>query len=115
MPANSETSAPGWPASIVSAANAAHANAEALADQAGQTLAGGQAHARADFLRHEQGDLSYEQHPQQVVAVARAGDRVGRDSARIVVGEAGDDARSQDGQDRRESGAPAEPARQGPD
>ena len=104
MPANSETVEPRLAAIIVSAANAAQRTPKRSRIETRQALAGGEADAGADLLGDEERNLGCEQHPQEVIAELRPGERVRRDAARIVVGEAGDDARTEDRQDGRQSG-----------
>ncbi len=106
MPANSDTVVPRLADEHRHRRERRPAHAEALADQAHQALARGQAHARTDLLGDEQRDLGGQDHPQQVVAEFRAGDRVGRDAAGVVVGKAADDARAEDGQRGEQPDAP---------
>ena len=80
------------------------ANAVALADQAGQAVAGREAEASAGLLGDHQRELRDEQDPEQVIAELGAGDRVGGDPTGVVVGEARDDP----GTDDREQGSNAE-------
>ena len=84
----------------------APAHAPALADQAHQPLARGEPEAGAHLLREEQDDLAREDHPQERVAELGPDDRVGRDAARVVVGEAADEARPEDGKDGDEADPP---------
>ena len=110
MPANSDTVEPRLAMIIVIAANAAQRRPKRSRIKPGQALASGEAHARADLLGDQQRHLGHEDDPQQVVAEARAGDRVGRDAASVVVGKATDDARPEHGHRGQEACAPAQPA-----
>ena len=81
-----------------------------LADQAHQPLAGREPEAGAHLLGEEQDDLAGEDDPQQRVAEVRAGQRVGRDPAGVVVGEAADEARAEHRQDRDDADPPGRQA-----
>ena len=81
-----------------------HLEAELLADQRRQTLAGHGAHACAHLLRHRQDGRDEQQQPQHAVAVAGADHRPGGDAAGIVVRGRRDEARPED---REEDGEPA--------
>ncbi len=85
-------------------------DAELLADQVGQPLAGGDAHACGDLLHDEQHEQGRPQDPQDLVAVVRAGRGVGGDARRVVVHVGGDEGRANDGEDgeERQQEAPAE-------
>ncbi len=77
-------------------------HAEPLSDESGESLARRQTQPRAYFLREEEHDLAGQQHPQQLVAVLDPGDGVSGDAARVVVGEAADETRTEHAQDRGE-------------
>ena len=92
------------------------ADREVLADQVEQPAPRREAEPGARLLRDEQGDHRREHHPEERVAELRADDRVRRDAARIVVGEAADDARAEHGEERElrdlDAGDPADAARE---
>ena len=81
-----------------------HLEAELLADQRRQTLAGHGPHARAHLLGHRQDGRDEQQQPEQAVAVAGADHRPGGDAAGIVVRGRRDQARPEN---REEDGEPA--------
>ena len=83
------------------------AEAEFLADQVAQPLAGHRAHARRHLLHDHQRDGDRDHRPQQRVAELRAGHRIGGDAAGVVVDVGGDEPGADDGQHQREAGAPA--------
>ena len=83
-----------------------HAQAELLADEVGEALAGDGAHARAHFLHHDQGDRDRYHGPQELVSVGGAGLRVGEDAARVVIDIGGDEAGAEDGEDDDQAHAP---------
>ena len=76
--------------------------AEFLADQIGQPLAGHRAHARAHLLRHDQQQRDGNQRPQRQIAVLRAGLRIGEDAAGVVIDVGGDESRADDRQKDRD-------------
>ena len=53
-------------------------------------------------MEEHEGDGGEQEHPQQLVAVVRAEDRVGGDAGRVVVGEAGEQPRTDHRQQRAE-------------
>ena len=82
-------------------------NAEALADQPGQSLAGGDAHTHTELVEDHQRGRGEHDDPEQLVPVVGAEDRVGRDAGRVVVGEPGQHAGAHDS---GEGDQPATPA-----
>jgi hypothetical protein len=72
------------------------AHAVALPDEAGEPLAGDDPHPCAELVEEDQRGRREQQHPQQPIAVVGAEDRVGRDACRIVVRQAGEQARTED-------------------
>jgi hypothetical protein len=82
--------------------------AEALAHQGEQALAGHDAHARAELVVDDQRRRRQRKHPQQAIAVLGAEDRVRRDPRRVVVGQPGQDARPDHGEQRHHRAAPHE-------
>ena len=96
MPANSAQVVPRL--ATTSAPSAAHraADAVALADQPGEPLPGDDAHPRAELVEEDERAGRERQHPEQLVAVVGAEDRVRRDPGRVVVGEPGEQARAGD-------------------
>ena len=83
------------------------AEAELLANQVAQALAGDRAHPRRHLLHDHQRDRDRDHRPEQRVAELRAGQRIGADAAGVVVDVGGDEARADDGQNSSEAGAPA--------
>ena len=73
------------------------AQAELFADEVAEAFASDDAHAGAHLLHDDQGERYGDHHPQERVAVLRAGLRVGEDAARVVVEVGGDEARAEDG------------------
>jgi len=69
--------------------------AKALADQVGQALAGGGAHARGHFLHDHLADGDPQDDPEKAVAVCRPGHRVRGDAGGVVVGGGRDKPRPQ--------------------
>ena len=74
------------------------AEAELLADEIGEALAGDHGHARTHLLGDVEGDGHGNERPEQRVAVLGTGQGVGGDAAGIVVHVGGDQAGAQDGQ-----------------
>jgi hypothetical protein len=56
-------------------------------------VTGAAAHSCAEFVEDNDGDGRPREHPEQPVAEVGAEDRVGGDAGRVVVGEAGENAR----------------------
>ena len=54
-------------------------------------------------MEEHESDGGQQQHPQQLVAVVRTEYRVGRDPGRVVVGQAGEQPRTDDRQQRAET------------
>jgi hypothetical protein len=77
------------------------------AHQRHQALAGDDAHARAKQMEDDQRDGRKRQHPEQLVSVLRAEDRVGRDAGRVIVRKAGQHTGADDRQKHR-GGPPTE-------
>ncbi len=80
-----------------------HLDAEVLADEVGEAFARDDRHADAHLLDDDQGDEYGDHHPQQAVAVVRAGQRVGGDAARVVVHVGRDDARADHGKEEEDA------------
>jgi hypothetical protein len=72
--------------------------AELLADQVAQALAGDHAHAGAHLLHHDQRNGDGKDGPQQRIAVLRASLGVGEDAAGIVIDIGGDESGTENGQ-----------------
>ena len=72
-----------------------------LADQGQQALAGDDPEPHAELVEDDQRRGREGQNPEQLVAVLGAEDRVGGDPGRVVVGEAGQHARADHGEQRR--------------
>ena len=72
------------------------ADAVVLADQLREALAGDRPHPRGHLLDDDQRHRDHDHHPEQVVAELRTDGRVGRDSACIVAGVRGDQARAEE-------------------
>ena len=106
-PANSATTLPKLVTTSASISEERDAEAELLADQIAQPLAGDRAHARRHLLHDDQRDRDRNHRPQQRVAELRAGQRVGEDAAGVVVDVGRDEARADDGQHQHEPRAPA--------
>ena len=79
------------------------ARPEPLPDQGQQPFAGDDAEPHPDLVEDDQRRGRERQHPEQLVAVAGAEDRVGGDPGRVVVGEAGEDAGTDHRQQRRDA------------
>ena len=73
-----------------------HPDAEALAHEVGEAHARHGAEPRAHLLHDDQRHEDDDEHPQQLVAVARARGGVRRDAAGVVAGVRGDQARTED-------------------
>src|SRR5205814_124839 len=71
------------------------AHAESLADEPGETLAGRERETRAHLLRDRERECRHDKDPHEAEAELRAGDRIGRDPAGIVVRERGDESGSE--------------------
>ncbi len=82
-----------------------HPEAELLADERREALAGHGAHARAHLLRHAEDGRDQQQQPQHAVAVARADHRPRGDAAGVVVGGGGDEARPEDREEDHQAAA----------
>ena len=80
--------------------------AVALADQGQQALAGDDPQPHPELVEDDQRRGRQRQHPEQLVAVLGAEDRVGRDPGRVVVGEAGQQPGPDHRQQRRQRPAP---------
>ena len=83
------------------------AEAELLADEIAQPLAGDRAHPRRHLLDDDERDGDRDHRPEQRVAELRSGLRVGEDAAGVVVDVGGDEARADDGEQKNETRAPA--------
>ena len=105
MPANSAQVVPMLATTSAASARTADPHAVALAHQADQALAGDDAHPRGQAVEHDQRDGGEQEHPQQLVAVVGAEHRVGGDAGRVVVGEPGEQAGTDDGQQRTDGQA----------
>ena len=81
------------------------AHPEPLTNEVRQSLSCDRTHARAHLLDDQEARGREEQEPQQREAVMRAHRGVGRDAARVVAGEAGDDAGPHDREEREDRGA----------
>ena len=81
--------------------------AELLANQIAQALAGDRAHARRHLLHDDQRDRGRNHRPQQRVAELRAGHRVGPDAAGVVVDVRGDEPGTDDREEQHDARAPA--------
>ena len=79
--------------------------AVALADQCQQALAGDYAEPDAELVKDDQRRGRERQDPEQLVAVLGAEDRVGGDAGGVVVGEAGEQARPDHGEQCRRGSA----------
>ena len=82
------------------------AEAELLANEIAQPLAGHGAHAGRHLLHDDEGNGRRDHRPQQRVAELGACDGVGPDAAGIVVDVRGDEARADDGQEQYDPRAP---------
>src|SRR5271163_2647026 len=80
---------------------------ELLADQVGESFAGDDAHARAHLFGDVQRDGHGNQRPQQRVAILRAGLRIRRDAAGVVVHVGGNEARADDREQQGQTAAQA--------
>jgi hypothetical protein len=69
----------------------------AVADQPRQPATGDAAHPRPEFVEDNQRDGREQEHPEQAIAEVGAEDRVRRDPGRVVVGEAREHSRADDG------------------
>ena len=83
------------------------ADAEVLADQTGQALAGDRAHAAGHLLHHDQRNRERNERPQYNIAELCAGRGVGRDAADVVPGRGRDEARSEHGEEHQRAAPPA--------
>jgi hypothetical protein len=90
------------------------AQAELLADQVAQALAGDHAHAGAHLLHHDQRDGDGNDGPQQGVPVLRAGLGVGEDAAGVVIDVGGDESGAENGQKQEYPDSPALQHSRGP-
>ena len=82
------------------------AQAELLADQVAEALAGDHAHAGAHLLHHDQRNGDGNDGPQQRVAVLRAGLGVGEDAAGVVIDIGGNESGAEDGQKQQYPDSP---------
>ena len=73
------------------------AMAVAVADQPRQPATGDAAHPRAELVEDDERDGRQQEHPEQAIAEVGAEDRVRRDAGRVVVREAGEHSRPDDG------------------
>ena len=103
-PANSATTLPKLVTTSASISQERHAEAELLADQVAQPLAGDGAHARRHLLDDDQRDRDRDHRPQQRVAELRAGQRIGEDAAGVVVDVGGDEPGTDDREEQRRCG-----------
>ena len=87
-PANSATVLARLATSRTTMANDRPAHAEAVADEVGEALAGDDAEAGGHLLDHRQDDDRDREQPEQLEAGLGAHDRVGRDAAGVVAGDA---------------------------
>lgn len=85
------------------------ARAIALANQGEQALAGDDAQPHPELVEDDQRRGREGEHPEQLVAVLGAEDRVGGDPGRIVVGEPRQQARADHRQQRRQAARPQQP------
>ena len=106
IPANSATVEPRFAASIRTAANAPQRTPQRSRMRPISPLPGRQPEPGPDLLGEEQDDLAREDDPEQLVAELRADDGVRRDAAGVVVGEAADEPRPEDGEGREEPDSP---------
>ncbi len=83
----------------------AQPHAVPLTYQADETLPGDHTHACCQAVEEHEGDGGQQQDPQQLVAVVRSEYGVGGDPGRIVVGQAGEQPRT----DHRQQSAETEP------
>ena len=104
-PANSAQSVPVLAITRAREDEGRRAAAVALADQGQQALAGDDPQPHAELVEDDQRRGREGQHPEQLVAVLGAEDRVGGDPGRVVVGEAGEQAGADDRQQRRHRAA----------
>ena len=81
------------------------ADAEALADERGESLAGDGAHLGRGHLDHQQQHAHHGDDPQRGVAEFGADGGVRRDAARVVSRHGGDNARAERGQNQQELAA----------
>ena len=86
-------------------ANDRPAHAEAVADEVREALAGDDAEARGHLLDDGQDDHRDGEQPEQLETRRGAHDRVGRDAAGVVAGDAGDEPRTHDGQEGEQASA----------
>ena len=89
-----------------------HAQTEFFADEIGEAFARDGAHARGHFLHHDQSDGGGDEGPEERVAVFRAGLRIGKDAAGIVIDVGGDEAGADDGEEREQPVAHHAPLRE---
>ena len=85
------------------------AQAELLADEVAQALAGDHAHAGAHLLHHDQRDGDGKHGPQQGVAELRARLGVGEDAAGVVVDIGGNKSGAENGQEQQYPDSPTLP------
>ena len=76
--------------------------AEFFTDQVGKAFTGYRAHARTHFLGNDQRHGNRQQGPKRQISPARAGLRVGVDSAGIVIDHRGDETGAEYGQENDE-------------
>ena len=101
MPANSAAVVPRFATIRIGRHGERRAHAEALADQAREALPGHGSDPHGDRVVEDQHGRREYEHPDQLVAVVGAEDRVGRDAGGVVVRETGEDARAEHGDERR--------------
>ena len=85
------------------------AQAELLADQVAQALAGDHAHAGAHLLHYDERKSDGNHGPEEGVAVLRAGLGVGEDAAGIVIHVGGNESGAKNGQKEKDPDSPALP------
>src|SRR5206468_5053392 len=76
-----------------------------LADQGEQSLAGDDPQPHPELVEDDQRRGREGEDPEQLVAVLGAEDRVGGDPGRVVIGETGQQARPDHGEQRRQAAA----------
>ena len=94
MPANSAQVVPTLATTSAASTATAQPHAVPLTHEADQTLSCDDTHACRQAVEDDEGDGGEQEHPQQLVAVVRAEDRVGRDAGRVVVGQPGEQPRT---------------------
>jgi hypothetical protein len=77
-------------------------HAEVLADQVGEPLSGHGAHARGHLLDDDEGDRDGDERPEEARPELRAGERIRRDAAGVVVDVGRDDPRADHAQEQND-------------